>query len=82
MKKFYEKYSDLQNMPKWKKVLCVSIGIFLVILKIIALYDLYKNQKSMESINKALWVFFIILIPPAPILYFVITKKIKAKIRF
>ena len=67
--------------PK-KKVFCISIGIILVILKIIAMYDLLINQKDIEKINKLLWLFFIIIIPPAPILYFIITGKKRFNIGF
>jgi hypothetical protein len=82
MKKLREKCYSWQDMSQKKKVFCIVIGIILIILKIIAMYDLFKNQKDIEKINKLLWLFFIIIIPPAPILYFIITRKKKLKIEF
>lgn len=82
MKKLYEKCYSWQDMPRKKKVFCIAVCATLVMLKVIASYDLFKKQKDIVKTNKILWLFFIIIIPPAPILYFVITRKMKAKIRF
>lgn len=82
MKKLYEKCCNWQDMPRKKKVFCIFVCIILIVLKIIAMYDLFKKQKDMEKINKALWLFFIIIIPPAPVLYFVITRKMRTRIEF
>lgn len=80
MKKIYEKCRKWRDMSRKKKVMCIIAGVIFCILKVIALYDLFKKQKDIEITNKVLWLLFIILIPPAPILYFIVTRIKSAQI--
>lgn len=57
-----------------KKYIWIITGFVVVVLKIIALIDMFKNYRHIQKKHFILWTLFLILIPPAPIVYFIMTR--------
>lgn len=54
--------------------LLVVIGIIVLTLKVFALIDLFKKRKSYSKGKKILLTLFILIFPPAPIIYLIVVN--------
>ena len=74
MKKNREKAIRWSAFSFQKKTIWIIIGFVVIIIKIIALIDIFKNYRHMERKYFIRWILFLILIPPAPVVYFIMTR--------
>lgn len=57
----------------------IIIGVIAIVLKIVALIDLFKKRKTFSKKKKTLLTIIILIFPPAPLIYLIIVNLKKGR---